>query len=524
MTASCQSSHSYDYSRSYHRPRSHSLRSMNTETNDMFDPILTVRSSMKSRYVHRKNKRRTVSNNADDDAAETKLESKSASFARATRLITTRSLVLFFVGTSIARAQVGEENRVVGVEEYSTRAEHFVEAFDGMTKREKVMIVQKLLDEALRDERERSRGDRDEFVGSKEAPSLRIDDDGYDGNERRNRGKNVSSSSSSSSSNDAEVEMLRQAVGDMKNASQEQKEKAVDILRKLEEEQELLKKRDSTTTTTTTSGFSGNIDKNDNYDDGEDLGGKLASGDDDSSENAFAGDDDIVWDLRTAVASLTTVAKAKMLPPLLFGTAFATLAFALTKTFGEGNDTDNTEIEKIRITNVSDDDAKKPKSNSVTNDNRKNNDDGDAIGAAILPMDEEKRLLFESQKPPRSSARNGQSSIKTKNSNNNSSSTTNPNTGSRGVLWKRKEDYIDNETDTENDDVSEQVKAEEDNIAAVEKKSKVFSSEKRDDQPLTSKNTKSKQRRPPPDASSASFLSEEDREKNFDDIRSRRPR
>ena len=33
-----------------------------------------------------------------------------------------------------------------------------------------------------------------------------------------------------------------------------------------------------------------------------------------------------------------------------------------------------------------------------------------------------------------------------------------------------------------------------------------------------------KQRRPPPDLTSASFLSEEDREKNFENIRARRPR
>ena len=168
--------------------------------------------------------------------------------------------------------------------------------------------------------------------------------------------------------------------------------------------------------------------------------------DDKTKETNPVGDEDIVWDLRSAVASLMTVAKAQLVPPLAFGTGFAALALALTKMVG-GDDNGNEEDE-VRM---NEEKARIPSPSTMMN--VRNDNTGD-IASPLLPMEEAKRLLFESQaiKPPpmmSNTTKKNKSDITRRQSiANNTTSSGNNN----GVLWKRKDEGEDLEESVEVDD------------------------------------------------------------------------
>jgi hypothetical protein len=270
-------------------------------------------------------------------------------------------------------------------------------------------------------------------------------------------------------------------------------------------------------------------------------------------DNSPFEDEDIVWDLRSAVASLTTVAKAKLIPPLAFGTGFAALALVLTKFIG-GDDAGNETIMDDARRNDNDDDARAsppppPSTSSAIMNDRNDGDSGD-VASPLLPMEEAKRLLFESQaiQPPRTmtaAKSNAQKILKNRRRGVASTKNTSSASNGNGVLWKRREEEeeedeaLELEALEENEDFEEPFEdedenenAEEESIALATAKGNEDEDEDEDEDdeaelpppPPTTATNKKQRRRPPPDLTSASFLSEEDREKNFDDIRARRPR
>jgi hypothetical protein len=427
-------------------------------------------------------------------------------------------------------------------------AEHLIEAFEQLPKRDQVLMVKKLLNGALREDEVRTRVMEEAMVMEEEkrtAPEVKIRNVDDDDDEKK---PSISSSSSSSSSAPTTVtderEILERAVREMPNASPEQREKAAEILRRLEEETERVRmqsegKEDDD--------FRSNrLEKDfENNEETENRG----------EDNSPFEDEDIVWDLRSAVASLTTVAKAKLIPPLAFGTGFAALALVLTKFIG-GDDAGNETIMDDARRNDNDDDARAspppppPSTSSAIMNDRNDGDSGD-VASPLLPMEEAKRLLFESQaiQPPRTmtaAKSNAQKILKNRRRGVASTKNTSSASNGNGVLWKRKEEEEEEEDEAlelealeENEDFEEPFEdedenenAEEESIALATAKGNEDEDEDEDEDdeaelpppPPTTATNKKQRRRPPPDLTSASFLSEEDREKNFDDIRARRPR
>ena len=414
-------------------------------------------------------------------------------------------------------------------------AEHLIEAFEELPKQDQILMVKKLLNGALREDEVMTKVE--EAMVLERAPDVRI---------AKNETKKDFDAPSTSATTMNEKEILERAVQEMPNASPEQRAKAAEILRRLEEETEKARREED----------GGVSKKNTSYDynsNSSKVGlenniiNDFENEDDKTKETNPFGDEDIVWDLRSAVASLMTVAKAQLVPPLAFGTGFAALALALTKMVGEddnGNEEDEVRMneEKARIPSPS------------TMMNVRNDNTGD-IASPLLPMEEAKRLLFESQaiKPPpmmSSTTKKNKSDITRRQSiANNTTSSGNNN----GVLWKRKDEDEDLEESVEVDDdynndteepfeEEEEEEAEEEEeeedalvLAAAEDNAEEENEVEGEDedkderemslpQPQKATKTKKKQRRPPPDLSSSTFLSEEDREKNFDNIRARRPR
>ena len=406
-------------------------------------------------------------------------------------------------------------------------AEHLIEAFEELPKQDQILIVKKLLNGALREDEVMTKVE--EAMVLERAPEVQI---------AKNETKKDFDAPSTSATTMNEKEILERAVQEMPNASPEQRAKAAEILRRLEEETEKARREED----------GGVSKKNTSYDynsNSSKVGlenniiNDFENEDDKTKETNPFGDEDIVWDLRSAVA-LMTVAKAQLVPPLAFGTGFAALALALTKMVGEddnGNEEDEVRMneEKARIPSPS------------TMMNVRNDNTGD-IASPLLPMEEAKRLLFESQaiKPPpmmSSTTKKNKSDITRRQSiANNTTSSGNNN----GVLWKRKDEDEDLEEsvevdDDDNNDTEEPFEEEEEEeedalvLAAAEDNAEEENEVEGEDEdkderemslPLPQKatKTKKKQRRPPPDLSSSTFLSEEDREKNFDNIRARRPR
>ena len=413
-------------------------------------------------------------------------------------------------------------------------AEHLIEAFEELPKQDQILMVKKLLNGALREDEVMTKVE--EAMVLERAPDVRI---------AKNETKKDFDAPSTSATTMNEKEILERAVQEMPNASPEQRAKAAEILRRLEEETEKARREED----------GGVSKKNTSYDynsNSSKVGlenniiNDFENEDDKTKETNPFGDEDIVWDLRSAVASLMTVAKAQLVPPLAFGTGFAALALALTKMVGEddnGNEEDEVRMneEKARIPSPS------------TMMNVRNDNTGD-IASPLLPMEEAKRLLFESQaiKPPpmmSSTTKKNKSDITRRQSiANNTTSSGNNN----GVLWKRKDEDEDLEESVEvdddyNNDTEEPFEEEEEEEAEEEEEEDALvlaaaednaeeenevegEDEDKDEremslpQPQKATKTKKKQRRPPPDLSSSTFLSEEDREKNFDNIRARRPR
>jgi len=433
-------------------------------------------------------------------------------------------------------------------------AEHLIEAFEQLPKRDQVLMVKKLLNGALREDEVQTRVMEEAMVMEEEkrtAPEVKIrnDDDDDDDDEKK---LSISSSSSSAPTTVTdEREILERAVREMPNASPEQREKAAEILRRLEEETERVRMQSEGKEDDDKNNIrSSRLEKDfENDEETENRG----------EDNSPFEDEDIVWDLRSAVASLTTVAKAKLIPPLAFGTGFAALALVLTKFIG-GDDAGNETMmdDARRNDNDDDDDARAsspppPSTSSAIMNDRNDGDSGD-VASPLLPMEEAKRLLFENQaiQPPRTmtaAKSNAQKILKNRRRGVASTKNTSSAGNGNGVLWKRKEEEEVGEEEEdealelaaleENDDFEEPFEDEDENENAEEESIALATAEGNEDEdedededdqaelpppPPTSATNKKQRRRPPPDLTSASFLSEEDREKNFDDIRARRPR
>ena len=400
-------------------------------------------------------------------------------------------------------------------------AEHLIEAFEELPKKEQIVMVKKLLRDALRED------EANETMVLERAPEVKISK-----SEADERAMDGTTSSSSSTMNEREI--LERAVRELPNARPEQRAKAAEILRRLEEETGKVRgeKEEESASTKNASydasnrGSSSRLENN-RFNDFE------KEETEEKDDNPFE-DEDIVWDLRSAVASLTTVAKAKLIPPLAFGTGFAALAFVLTKMV-DGDDAGNETRDEARVNDESDarisPPPPPPPPSTIMND-RNDNDAGD-IAPPLLPMEEAKRLLFESQaiQPPPVSTTTSKTKKMKKSVNRGrgvATNTTSSRSNGNSVLWKRKEEKYDAlleaAVEEEDEDIEEPFEDDDDEPERGE--------EAREMSPPPQKSTASgstsggvkKQRRPPPDLTSASFLSEEDREKNFENIRARRPR
>ena len=432
-------------------------------------------------------------------------------------------------------------------------AEHLIEAFEQLPKRDQVLMVKKLLNGALREDEVRTRVMEEAMVMEEEkrtAPEVTIRNDDDDDDDEKKPSISSSSSSSAPTTVTDEREILERAVREMPNASPEQREKAAEILRRLEEETERVGMQSQGKEDDVKNDFRSNRLEKD-FESNEETENR-------GEDNSPFEDEDIVWDLRSAVASLTTVAKAKLIPPLAFGTGFAALALVLTKFIG-GDDANETMMDDARR-NDNDDDARTsppppPSTSSAIMNDRNDGDSGD-VASPLLPMEEAKRLLFESQaiQPPRTmtaAKSNAQKILKNRRRGIASMKNTSSAGNGNGVLWKRKEEEEEEEVGEEGEedealelaaleenedfeepfeDEDENKNAEEESIALATAEGNEDEDEDEDDEaelpppPPTTATNKKQRRRPPPDLTSASFLSEEDREKNFDDIRARRPR
>ena len=102
-------------------------------------------------------------------------------------------------------------------------AEHLIEAFEELPKKEQIVMVKKLLRDALRED------EMNETMVLERAPEVKISKS--EGDERAMDG---TTSSSSSTMNEREI--LERAVRELPNARPEQRAKAAEILRRLEEE------------------------------------------------------------------------------------------------------------------------------------------------------------------------------------------------------------------------------------------------------------------------------------------------
>ena len=401
-------------------------------------------------------------------------------------------------------------------------AEHLIEAFEELPKKEQIVMVKKLLRDALREEDEA----KNEMVLER-APEVKISKSEAD--ERAMDG--TASSSSSSTMNEREI--LERAVRELPNARPEQRAKAAEILRRLEEETGKVrgeKEEESVSTKNASydasnSGSSSRLENN-RFNDFE----KQET--EEKDDNPFE-DEDIVWDLRSAVASLTTVAKAKLIPPLAFGTGFAALAFVLTKMVG-GDDAGNETRDEARMNDESDariSPPPPPPPSTIMND-RNDNGAGD-IAPPLLPMEEAKRLLFESQaiQPlPVSTTTSKTKKMKKSENRGRGVATNTTSSGGNGnsVLWKRKEEKYDAlleaAVEEEDEDIEEPFEDDDDEPERGEEAREMSPPPRKSAASGSTSGGVKKQRRPPPDLTSASFLSEEDREKNFENIRARRPR
>ena len=105
-------------------------------------------------------------------------------------------------------------------------AEHLIEAFEELPKKEQIVMVKKLLRDALRED------EANETMVLERAPEVKISKS--EGDERAMDGTASSSSSSSTMMNEREI--LERAVRELPNARPEQRAKAAEILRRLEEE------------------------------------------------------------------------------------------------------------------------------------------------------------------------------------------------------------------------------------------------------------------------------------------------
>ena len=403
-------------------------------------------------------------------------------------------------------------------------AEHLIEAFEELPKKEQIVMVKKLLRDALRED------EMNETMVLERAPEVKISKS--EGDERAMDGT-ASSSSSSSSTVMNEREILERAVRELPNARPEQRAKAAEILRRLEEETGKVrgKKEEESASTknasydASNSGSSSRLENN-RFNDFE------KEETEEKDDNPFE-DEDIVWDLRSAVASLTTVAKAKLIPPLAFGTGFAALAFVLTKMVG-GDDAGNETRDEARMNDESDariSPPPPPPPSTIMND-RNDNDAGD-IAPPLLPMEEAKRLLFESQaiQPPPVSTTTSKTKKMKKSENRGrgvATNTTSSGGNSNSVLWKRKEEKYDAlleaAVEEEDEDIEDPFEDDDDEPERGEEAREMSPPPRKSAASGSTSGGVKKQRRPPPDLTSASFLSEEDREKNFENIRARRPR
>ena len=400
-------------------------------------------------------------------------------------------------------------------------AEHLIEAFEELPKKEQIVMVKKLLRDALREEDEA----KNEMVLER-APEVKISKSEAD--ERAMDG--TASSSSSSTMNEREI--LERAVRELPNARPDQRAKAAEILRRLEEETGKVrgeKEEESVSTKNASydasnSGSSSRLENN-RFNDFE----KQET--EEKDDNPFE-DEDIVWDLRSAVASLTTVAKAKLIPPLAFGTGFAALAFVLTKMVG-GDDAGNETRDEARMNDESDARISPPPPPPSTIMNDRNDNDAGDIAPPLLPMEEAKRLLFESQaiQPlPVSTTTSKTKKMKKSENRGRGVATNTTSSGGNGnsVLWKRKEENYDAlleaAVEEEDEDIEDPFEDDDDEPERGEEAREMSPPPRKSAASGSTSGGVKKQRRPPPDLTSASFLSEEDREKNFENIRARRPR
>ncbi|CAL6400757.1 unnamed protein product [Bathycoccus prasinos] len=398
-------------------------------------------------------------------------------------------------------------------------AEHLIEAFEELPKKDQIVMVKKLLRDALR------KDEANETMVLERAPEVKISKSA--GDERAMDG--TASSSSSSTMNEREI--LERAVRELPNARPEQRAKAAEILRRLEEETGKVrgeKEEESASTKNASydasnSGSSSRLENN-RFNDFE------KEETEENDDNPFE-DEDIVWDLRSAVASLTTVAKAKLIPPLAFGTGFAALAFVLTKMVG-GNDAGNETRDEARMNDESDariSPPPPPSPSTIMND--RNDNDAADIAPPLLPMEEAKRLLFEGQaiQPPPTSTTTSKTKKMKKNENRGrgvATNTTSSGGNSNSVLWKRKEEkddaLLEAAVEEEDEDIEEPFEDDDDEPERGEEAREMSPPPQKSTASGSSSGGVKKQRRPPPDLTSASFLSEEDREKNFENIRARR--
>ena len=102
-------------------------------------------------------------------------------------------------------------------------AEHLIEAFEELPKKEQIVMVKKLLRDALRED------EMNETMVLERAPEVKISK-----SEADERAMDGTTSSSSSTMNEREI--LERAVRELPNARPEQRAKAAEILRRLEEE------------------------------------------------------------------------------------------------------------------------------------------------------------------------------------------------------------------------------------------------------------------------------------------------
>ena len=402
-------------------------------------------------------------------------------------------------------------------------AEHLIEAFEELPKQDQILMVKKLLNGALREDEVMTKVE--EAMVLERAPEVRI---------AKNETKKDFDAPSTSATTMNEKEILERAVQEMPNASPEQRAKAAEILRRLEEETGKVrgeKEEESASTKNASydasnSGSSSRLENN-RFNDFE------KEEPEEKDDNPFE-DEDIVWDLRSAVASLTTVAKAKLIPPLAFGTGFAALAFVLTKMVG-GDDAGNETRDEARMNDESDarisPPPPPPPPSTIMND-RNDNDAGD-IAPPLLPMEEAKRLLFESQaiQPPPVSTTTSKTKKMKKSENRGrgvATNTTSSGGNSNSVLWKRKEEKYDAlleaAVEEEDEDIEDPFEDDDDEPERGEEAREMSPPPRKSAASGSTSGGVKKQRRPPPDLTSASFLSEEDREKNFENIRARRPR